>query len=205
MRQIKQINGAANFNEVFFSDVRIPDANRVGEVNEGWSGAITTLMNERATISSVGLGGFGPTTLLRLAMDVESVRGPAIDDSAVREKIADFYVQAAGLNYTAYRTLTAMSKGQIPGPENSLNKMVGGHLRQQMAAFGMELQGIAGADMDPEFECQLQYLGAPGSRIAGGSDEIMRNIVAERVLGLPAEARVDKEAPFNELPSGSKR
>lgn len=202
VRQIRQISGASNFNEVFFTDVRIPDSNRLGEVNEGWRGAITTLMNERATIGARGLGGFGPETLVRLAKQVDTSRGKAIDDSGVRQKLADFYVRASGLKYTSYRTLTAMSKGATPGPENSIGKMIGGPLRQQMASFGMELQGMSGALIDPTFECQDAYLAAPGGRIAGGSDEIMRNIVAERVLGLPAEPRVDKEVAFNEIPSG---
>ncbi|MEM7253392.1 MAG: acyl-CoA dehydrogenase family protein [Pseudomonadota bacterium] len=204
VRQIRQINGAANFNEVFFDDVRIPDRNRVGEIGGGWTAALTTLMNERATISSVGLGGFGPQNLLKLAMEVDSYRERAIDDVAVRQTLADFFVTASGLSYTAYRTLTAISKGEVPGAESSINKMVGGALRQRMAEYGMELQGIAGTVMDPDFQCQAQYLGSPGSRIAGGSDEIMRNIVAERVLGLPADIRVDKELPFNELPKGTK-
>ena len=203
-RQIRQVSGTSNFNEVFFSDVRIPDSNRVGEVNEGWRGALTTLMNERATIQGRGLGGFGPETLVRLASEVDTLHGKAIDDPAVRQRIADFYIRASGLKYTGYRNLTALSKGATPGPEASIGKMIGGPLRQQMAAFGMELQGLAGSVMDSSFECQQNYLAAPGGRIAGGSDEIMRNIVAERVLGLPAEPRVDKEVAFNEIPGGSR-
>ena len=204
VRQIRQVSGAANFNEVFFSDVRIPDSNRVGEVNDGWRGAITTLMNERATIGARGLGGFGPETLLRLAMDIETPHGNAIEDSGVRQRIADFYVKTSGLKYTSYRTLTAISKGGVPGPENSIGKMIGGPLRQQMASFGMELQGMASSLMDASFECQQTYLASPGGRIAGGSDEIMRNIVAERVLGLPPEPRADKDGAFNEIPAGSR-
>ena len=82
--------------------------------------------------------------------------------------------------------------------------MIGGPLRQQLAACGMELQGLAGSLIETSFECQQNYLAAPGGRIAGGSDEIMCNIVAERVLGLPAEPRVDKEVAFNEIPSGTR-
>ncbi len=202
VRPIRQMNGGTGFNEVFFTDVRIPDENRVGEVNEGWRGAITTLMNERATIGARPLQGVKPEDLLRLAGEVETARGPAVEDGAVRQQIADFYVKASGLRYTSYRTLTRLSRGEIPGPENSIHKMIGGPLRQQMAAFAMELQGIAGALMDERFQAQLSYLGAPGGRIAGGTDEIMRNILAERVLGLPEEPRVDKDVPFNEIPSG---
>jgi len=204
VRQIRQVSGASNFNEVFFTDVRIPDENRIGEVNEGWRGALTTLMNERATIGARGLGGFTPETLVRLASEVETSRGRAIDDAGVRQRLADFHVRASGLKYTSYRTLTALSKGSVPGPENSIGKMIGGPLRQQMAAFGMELQGISGSVADPHYETQQTYLAAPGGRIAGGTDEIMRNIVAERVLGLPAEPRLDKGVAFDEIPSGNR-
>ena len=202
VRPIRQINGGAMFNEVFFSDVRIPDANRVGDVNQGWRGAITTLMNERATIHARGLGTLGPMELLKIATEVDGPRGKAIDDSSVRQRLADFYVRANGLKYAGYRSLTALSKGSVPGPENSIGKMIGGPLRQEMAQFGMELQGSAGTLMDEEFGCQLSYLSAPGGRIAGGTDEIMRNILAERVLGLPAEPRVDKDVSFKDIPSG---
>ncbi|MEM7253218.1 MAG: acyl-CoA dehydrogenase family protein [Pseudomonadota bacterium] len=202
IRPIQQINGGAMFNEVFFTDVRIPDSNRVGEINEGWQGAITTLMNERATIQSRGIGPLGPMELIRMASETEGLRGKAIDDNAVRQKLADFYVKTAGLKYAGYRTLTALSKGAIPGPESSIGKMVGGPLRQSMAEFGMELQGIAGSLMDSEDGCQLAYMSAPSGRIAGGTDEIMRNILAERVLGLPAEPRVDKDVSFRDIPKG---
>ena len=202
VRPIRQINGGAMFNEVFFTDVRIPDANRVGEVGEGWRGALTTLMNERATIHARGLGALGPMELIQMASNVDGMRTKAIDDPSVRQRLADFYVRASGLKYVGYRTLTALSKGAVPGPENSIGKMVGGPLRQEMAQFGMELQGIAGSVMDTDYGCQLAYLSAPSGRIAGGTDEIMRNILAERVLGLPAEPRVDKDIPFKNISQG---
>ena len=199
---IRQINDGTMFNEVFFTDVRIPDRQRVGAVNEGWQGAITTLMNERATIHARGLGAFGPMELLNIASQTEGLRTKAIDDASVRQRIADFYVRSSGLKYAGYRTLTALSKGAVPGPENSIGKMIGGPLRQQMAQFGMELQGIAGNLMDCDDACQQAYLTAPSGRIAGGTDEVMRNILAERVLGLPAEPRVDKDVSFRDIPQG---
>jgi acyl-CoA dehydrogenase len=205
IRPIKQINGATNFNEVFFTGVRVPDENRVGGVNDGWRGAITTLMNERA---SIGGGGGGATyeDLLNLAERLRLNGSPAIEDSAVRERLADFYTRSKGLQYTGYRTLTALSRGETPGPQSSMGKLVGAAMRQEMAAFALELQAACGALHDPslsedEAAWQSAYLGAPGGRLAGGTDEVMRNIIAERVLGLPPEARVDKGLSFKDIPT----
>lgn len=207
IRPIRQINGASDFNEVFFSDVRIPDKNRVGAVNDGWRGAITTLMNERATIGSAGGFGAGIQDLMKLARETEWNGRPAIEDPAVRQRLADFYVKLKGLEYTGYRALTALSRGTTPGPENSIGKMVGALLRQEMAAFALDLQGPAGVLSDPataslEGAFQFSYLAAPGLRLAGGTDEILHNIVAERVLGLPGEPRMDKDLAFQEIPTG---
>ena len=195
-RPIRQMDGGGGFNDVFFSGVRVPDANRLGAVDDGWRVAITILMNERAAIGARGMAGFGPADLVRLAREADGLRGKAIEDSAVRARIADFHVRAAGLRYTAYRTLTALSRGETPGPENSIHKLVGSPLQQEMAALGVEIQGQAGALMDDDHGAQAAWLAAPGMRLAGGTDEIMRNIIAERVLGLPAEPRMDKDLPF---------
>ena len=199
IRPIRQMNGGSGFNDVFFDAVRVPDENRLGETDGGWRVAITTLMNERAAIGARGMAGFGPADLVRLASRTDGPRGPAIEDSAVRARIADFHVRSAGLEYTTYRTLTALSRGETPGPENSIHKLVGSPLRQEMAALGVELQGQAGALMDAEYGAQSAWLASPGMRLAGGTDEIMRNIIAERVLGLPAEPRVDKDLPFSAM------
>jgi alkylation response protein AidB-like acyl-CoA dehydrogenase len=206
IRPITQINGGQGFNEVFFSDVRIPDANRLSEVGNGWAVAITTLMNERSSIGSGSTGG-GVADLLKLAQEVELDGRPAIEDSSTREQIADFYVRSKGLQYTSMRSLSALSQGKTPGPEASMGKLVGAFLAQQVAAFGMELAGSAAGTFDAEFtpsaaEWQARYLGIPGLRIAGGTDEVLRNIIAERVLGLPPEARADKGIPFKEIPTG---
>jgi len=207
IRPIKQINGASDFNEVFFSDVRVPDTNRVGAVNDGWRCALTTLMNERASIGSGGGMGIGITELIKLARETQWNGRPALDDPSVRQRIAEFYIALKGLEYTSYRTLTALSRGQTPGPENSIGKMVGAPLRQKLASFGIELMGAAGATLDADATplggtFQHGWLGAPGLRIAGGTDEILHNIVAERVLGLPGEPRVDKDLAFQDVPTG---
>jgi alkylation response protein AidB-like acyl-CoA dehydrogenase len=201
IRPIKQINGASHFNEVFFSDVRVPDSMRVGAVGNGWAVAITTLMHERASIGG-GAGGLRVDDLLRLAQETELDGRPAIEDGGVRQRIADICVQASGLKYTGYRTLTALSRGQTPGAEASIGKLVGAPLLQQLASLGVEIQGLAGSVMEGTISWQEGYLQAPGLRLAGGSDEILRNIIAERVLRLPPEPRVDKDVSFRDILTG---
>ncbi len=206
IRPIKQLTGESEFNEVYFTDVRIPDSQRLGEVGQGWHVALSTLMNERAAI---GEGGFsvGVDMAVRIAQRVMLNGRPAIEDSAVRAKIANFHVQETGLKFAGYRSLTAMSRGEMPGPENSIAKLIGAPKLQQLSSFCMDLMEMAGVIWDPELSLeagavQMAYMGAPGLRIAGGTDEILANIVAERVLGLPQEPRMDKGIPFTEVPTG---
>jgi len=209
VRPITQINGGQGFNEVFFTDVRIPDENRLEGVGDGWRVALTTLMNERASIGAGSGGGGGVGDLLNLARRCAIDGAPALQDKAVRARIADFYVKSKGLQFTAARTQSALSQGKIPGPEASLGKLVGGVLIQDMAEFAMELQGMTAAVSDASVALndgawQDRYLSIPGLRIAGGTDEVLRNIIAERVLGLPPEIRVDKNIPFKDVPTGAK-
>jgi alkylation response protein AidB-like acyl-CoA dehydrogenase len=207
VRRIKQISGTSNFNEVFFTDVRVPDSDRLGKVGEGWKVSLTTLMNERLAVGDAP----GPDVddIFELARTLDLDGEPAIKNPAVRERLADWYVKTQGLKYTKFRTITALSRGQTPGPESSITKLVSASKLQDIASYGMDLLGMSGAVMDPElapmqawFQEALLY--APGLRIAGGSDEILRNIIAERVLGLPGDIRVDKDLPFNKLPSGKR-
>jgi alkylation response protein AidB-like acyl-CoA dehydrogenase len=206
IRPIKQINGGSGFNEVFYTDVRIPAENQLGGEGDGWRVALTTLMNERVAIGAgAGAGRF--KDLLRLARQCRLNGRPALEDGAVRQQLASIYVRSKGLQYTGMRTLSALSQGATPGPEGSIGKAVGAPLAQEIANFAIELQGAAGGLLDENASLmeglwQNAYLSAPGIRIAGGTDEILKNIIAERVLRLPPEMRVDKEIAFRDVPSG---
>jgi len=210
IRPIKQINGASGFNEVFFTDVRVSDRNRIGAINEGWRGAITTLMNERASIGGGAGGGPDFGDLVRMAKATQWDGRPAFEDSNVRQRLARFYIRMKGLQYTGYRTQTALSRGETPGPQSSIGKLVGAPLRQDMASFAIDLEGAAGGLIDKalapeEGAWQQTYLASPGLRLAGGTDEILRNIIAERVLGLPPEIRADKGMAFKDVPTGANK
>ncbi|MFT5141370.1 MAG: acyl-CoA dehydrogenase, partial [Rhodothermales bacterium] len=193
IKPIKQISGASGFNEVYFTDVRISDSQRLGEIGQGWQVAITTLMNERASIGGGGSNA-GFKTAMELAKKIEIDDQPAIKNQSVRAKLANWYVQESGLKYTGYRSMTALSKGEIPGPENSIGKLVGAPKTQDLASFAIDLMEQAGVMWTPgtdDFDNLFQstYMSIPGLRIAGGTDEIMANIIAERVLGLPQDVR----------------
>lgn len=206
IRRIKQISGTSNFCEVFFNDVEIPDSQRLGGIGDGWSVALTTLMNERLAVGDAPPP--DADALLKLAKGTDLNGAPAIKNAAVRDKLADWYVQMTGLKFTKYRTMTALSRGQTPGPEASIAKLVGATKLQDIGSFGMDLQDMGGIVRDPNLSpadaiFQNAYLYSPGLRIAGGTDEILRNIISERVLQLPPEIRVDKKEAFNKLPSGA--
>ena len=205
IRPIHQMSGASHFNEVFFTDVRVPDAQRLGAVGQGWKVSLTTLMNERLAVGEVHRPDV--EDLVELSRSLMLDGAPAIGNGAVRERIAEWYARTQGLRFTRFRTMTALSRGQTPGPENSIHKLVNASKLQDIASYGLDLMGMAGLVMDDDLAeayamFQQALLSAPSARIAGGSDEILRNIIAERVLGLPADIRVDKNRPFNEVPTG---
>ena len=207
VRPIKQLNGQSGFNEVYFNDVRVPDHQRLGRVGQGWRVSLTTLMNERLSIGAGMPTGF--PELFDFCRTFDTGDGLAIDNPAVRAKLATWAVRTSGLKYTAYRSISALSKGQTPGPENSIGKLVAGTTLQEIAAFALDLQGASGVLVDaaqPSAAARFQamLLRSPATRIEGGTDEILRNIIAERVLGLPPDLRADRGMPFNEIPARSR-
>lgn len=203
-RPIHQMSGGREFNEVYFSDLRVKDSQRLGEVGQGWQVALVTLMNERLAVG----GSAGPNyrEVMELARALPGDDGPALSNDAFREKLADWFVASQGLKFTRFRTMTALSRGQTPGPESSIGKIISANQLQDLANTAVEMQGEYGILTGPEAAAgaafQQSLMWAPGLRIAGGTDEILKNIIAERVLGLPGDVRVDKDVAFKDMPTG---
>lgn len=200
VRPIRQISGSAHFNEVFLDDVAIADRCRVGAAGGGWDVALGMLMNERLTVGralSPDVGG-----LIRLAHRTEMEGRPAIANGMVRERLAQWYCEQRGVQHTISRVMTALSKGREPGPEASIIKIVDAVREFDMASFALDLlgpcfEGQDGSGADTAIEA---FLEAPGTRIGGGTEEILLNVIAERVLRLPGDVRVDKDVAFRDLP-----
>jgi alkylation response protein AidB-like acyl-CoA dehydrogenase len=196
VRPLRQINGVAHFNEVFLTDVRVPHENVVGEPNGGWGVALTTMAHERSLIG--GGVGLGFRDVLRLARACGGT-----DDPRTRQSLATAYIRFEVLKYLGYRVRTAASQNRQPGPESSVMKL---GYSQHLAAIGdlvLALEGPAGMlhgdDAPDGGEWQQHFLNQWSSRIGGGTDQIQRNVIGERVLGLPGEPRVDKDVPFRSI------
>ena len=204
VKPIKQITGGSSFNEVYFTDVVIPDSQRLGAIGDGWKVAITTLMNERLAVGDAN--GADVKEAFNWAKKQDDSGEYLINNRATRESIADWYCEANGLKNTKLRTMSALSKGETPGPEASITKIVSANKLQDIGNFGIDSLDMAGM-LKPENNAiqsfQNAWLGAPGLRIAGGTDEILKNIISERVLGLPQDPRADKGLPFKDIPSGN--
>ena len=200
VRPLRQINGHAHFNEVFLTDVRIPSDNVVGTVNEGWRVAHTTLANERALIGGA-TGGVTERDLIGLAR-----RCGRHTDPDIRQRLAAAITRFRVLRFMNYRVQTALSQGRPPGPEASVLKLF---LSQHASLLGdlvVEMEGAAGmldgASALDGGSWQDVFLSQWSVRIGGGTDNIQRNTIGERVLGLPAEPRTDRNVPFSQLTTG---
>jgi alkylation response protein AidB-like acyl-CoA dehydrogenase len=185
VRPLRQMTGGASFNEVFFTDVRVPDEMRLGDVDQGWTVALTTLMNERMAIGGGGVGG-GLNLTGRLQVLARQM-GVA-DDPNVRQQLADVIIRHSVNRYTTLRAMAKMRAGQLPGPELSTLKLALTNNMQKISQLLTTLLGprlIADTDEWGTYAWSAYVLSVPGLRVAGGTDEVLRNIVGERVLGLP--------------------
>lgn len=204
VRQIKQAAGGGEFCEVFFTDVRVPDSHRLGEINGGWKVAIATLMEERFGVSEADGGGASLEETVRFLHREFKDSEQGLNDPRIRDQIADWYIAESGINNFYARLLTGLSQGQLPGPEAALSKLVIARKLQAQSSYMMDICGPAGAiypdsPVSRANDHRMAWLEAAGYRIAGGTDEILRNTIAERVLGLPGDVRVDKDIPFDQL------
>jgi alkylation response protein AidB-like acyl-CoA dehydrogenase len=189
VRPLRQMTGGADFNEVFLTDVRIPDDHRLGEVDGGWTVALTTLMNERATVGSEGVGPVGAA----LSPDHLSALMRATwtwDDRALRARLAELLVDVLATEHLNARALRKLRAGVAPGPEMSVSKLMYGQNLTRAAHFVSDVLGpriIADTGQWGTYAWTELLLATPALRILGGTEEIMKNILAERVLGLPKE------------------
>jgi alkylation response protein AidB-like acyl-CoA dehydrogenase len=191
VRPLRQMTGGASFNEVFFTDVRVADDHRLGDVNQGWTVALTTLMNERAAIGGGGAG-VGTTSTSRFAEMLQHFGTSA--NPLLRQQLAEIYIHQQVAKYTNLRAMEKIKAGQLPGPEMSIAKLsLTNNLRRISDFLGAALGPKLVADSGEwgTFAWAELVLGVPGVRVAGGTDEVMKNIIGERVLGLPKEPPVE--------------
>lgn len=201
VRPIKQVSGESEFNEVFLTDVRIPDSLRLGEVNKGWGVVMTTLMNERLNVGGESKGLPSVDELLDVVREAGDIAAP------YHMELARHMATDLGLKNFRARLLTSVSRGETPSAMSNMGKLVYANMLQDISAIAGEILGIENAffaegenALSQKF--QYGYIWAAALRIAGGTDEILRNQIAERVLGLPGDIRVDKDIAFADLPAG---
>ncbi len=215
VRPLRQITGEAEFNEVYMTDVRVPDADRIGAEGEGWRAALTTLMNERTAIGGSGGGGNAPKPGSGPIAELVSAYTANADTLApgVRDDVMALYVRSEVLRLTNQRAAQAAKSGN-PGPEGSVGKAVGAILNQDISEAVLDVMGPAG-QIDYDFTFRRPtiaaltggtaghaFLRARANTIEGGTTEIMKNILGEQVLGLPGEPRTDKDVPWIDVPRG---
>ena len=193
VRGLRQISGEAEFNEVFFDDVTLDEDAVVGGVGNGWATALTVLMFERLTIG-FGSENYGSPTRLSSAVAADPA---ARRDSDVRQRLGTILSELLAVRFNGYRALTMLQRGQIPGPEAGLAKVTMVNAAIAATDLGADITGPDALDPDNEWSYLISFL--PGLKSAGGTEQILRNTVGERVLGLPPEPRLDKGIPFSEL------
>ncbi|MDX1691061.1 MAG: acyl-CoA dehydrogenase family protein [Acidimicrobiia bacterium] len=199
-RPLRQMTDSANFNEVFLDGVRVPDERRVDEIGAGWRVVTTTYMYERA--------GGGLTAPIPTGALAELVAAAGRDgDPRIRDRFADLHTRAEALRFTGLRIQTALSHGRLPGTEGSILKLAWTDLLRDLYELALEVVGPAGMRVGDDApgggEWAAAFLGTPGLRIGGGTDEVQRNLIGERVLGLPKEPRVDVGVPFRTIPTSA--
>lgn len=197
VRPLRTLSGEAEFNEVFFTDLRISDGDRIGDIGAGWTVLMAVLAIERAAAPSLPFFRqdlIGP--LLDLARRTVDAEGrPAIGRDAVRRELAEHYTAISAIGHLNAATMIQVARGQAPGPEALIPKLILAREAQRIAAIGMDWAGPAGAVEDDDAVLRRlhhTFLSAAGFRIAGGTDEILRNMIAEQILGLPREPRVER-------------
>jgi alkylation response protein AidB-like acyl-CoA dehydrogenase len=209
-RPLRQMTGQAEFNEVYITDARIPDTHRLGGVGDGWRVAMTTLMNERSALGASG-SRRGAGTISE-AVQLWASR-PDLHTPVLRDRLTSLWLRAEAQRLTSERSRASATAGG-PGPEGSIGKLVGAELNQRIYEFCMDLLGpegilyhgyaMHGAHRDGDWRGPIQqrYLRSRANTIEGGTSEVMRNILGERVLGLPGDLRADAGMPWKEVPRG---
>ncbi len=197
IRPLRQMTGTEHFSEVFMDEVRIPHENVLDDVNNGWACAITTLSNERGLIA-----GGNKSSDVGVLIELARRRGRS-DDPVLRQALADCWIRQQIQRYHGFRLQTALSKGVPPGPETSVMKLFAAEYLKLLGNAALSMLGPEGALLSPDSpagqDWQQRFLFAPAIRIAGGSNEVQRNIMGERVLGLPREPQMDRDVPFRDL------
>jgi len=207
IRPIHQIDGGSHFNEVFFTDVRIPADNLLGEMNNGWRQATAMLMYERVAIGSMGSGAISQP-MYDLLLGAAKATG-RLDDPVVRDKLMKVYAMETTKSLVAMRTRAELKAGKAPGPGGSLGKLYSSVISWRFREIAMEIAGAGSQAWEPGDALgqmmQSVVLNSFQAGIAGGTDEIQRNIIGDRVLGLPRDISVDTKVPFRELRVGTQR
>ncbi|WP_261553746.1 acyl-CoA dehydrogenase family protein [Frankia tisae] len=201
IRPLRQMSGGSEFNEVFLTDVHVSDDHRLGPVDGGWGVALTTLMNERASVGGEGAGPVGRAVALPFLTELLRANG-RLDDGAARRRLAELHADTLATEYLNHQMIRKFRAGEQPGPEASVSKLMYAQNLTRGTHFAAEIIGprlIADTGAWGTYSWTELLLSTPALRILGGTEEIMKNILAERVLGLPKEPGIDTRSPFREL------